>query len=106
MVDVAITDYGEKDVEIHNVRNDEYKDQLGKARERYERASQEICILIADLKESDLDEQRKKELADKQKDLTARMKDNASKVRRKAAALLSTAAAEVATTGAASAETA
>ena len=33
MVDVAIADYREKDVEIHNVRNDEYKEQLAKARE-------------------------------------------------------------------------
>ena len=106
MVDVAITDYGERDVEIHDVKNDEYKDQLGKTRERYERASQEICILIADLKESDLDERRKQELANKQKDLTARMKENASKVHRKAAELSNAAAAEVAATGAASAETA
>ena len=106
MVDVAITDYGEKDVEIHDVRNDEYKDQLGKARKRYERASQEICILIADLKESDLDEQRKKELAEKQKVVTAKVKDNASKVHKRAAELLDTAAAEAAATGAARAETA
>ena len=106
MVDVAITDYGEADVEIHDVQNEEYKEQLGKTREKYEHASQEICNVIADLKESELDERRKQELVNKQKDLTTRMKENASKVRRKAAELSSAAALEVAATGAASAETA
>ena len=66
MVDVAITDYGEADVEIHDVQNDEYKEQLGKTREKYERASQEICNVIADLKESELDERRRQELVNKQ----------------------------------------
>merc|ERR1712105_128896 len=106
LVDVAIADYRETDVEIHDVRNDLHKEELKKAREAYVSASQEICILMAELNESDVDEQRKKELLEKQKDLTAKIKDNASKVRKRAADLLSTAAAEVAETGAARAETA
>merc|ERR1712105_390358 len=106
LVDVAIADYGETDVEIHDVRNDLHKEELKKAREVYVSASQEICFLMAELNESDVDEQRKKELVGKQKDLTAKVKDNASKVRKRAAELLDTAAAEAAATGAARAETA
>merc|ERR1712105_327978 len=53
MVDVAIADYGEGDVEIHDIRNDLHKEELKKACEAYVLASQEICILTADLKQSD-----------------------------------------------------
>merc|ERR1712105_31752 len=101
LVDVAIADYGETDVEIHDVRNDLHKEELKKACEAYVSASQEICILMAELNESDVDEQRKKELVGKQKDLIAKVKDNASNVSKRAADLLDTAAAEVAETGAA-----
>merc|ERR1712074_30644 len=106
MVDVAITDYGEGDVELHDVVSEEHKRQLGYTREKYERAQEEICNVMADLKDSKLDLQRRQELANTQTDLTTRMKENASKVRRKAAELARTAALEVAATGAASAKSA
>ena len=106
LVDVAIADYGEVDVEIHDVRYDLHKEELMKAREAYVNASQEICALTAELNESEVDEQGEKELAEKQKVITAKVKDNASKVRKRAAELLDTAAAEATAAGNARAETA
>ena len=55
MVDVAITDYGEGDVELHDVVSEEYKTQLGYTREKYEKPTEEICNVMADLKDSELD---------------------------------------------------
>ena len=104
MVDVAISDYTEEDVEFHDVANGEHLRQLQRVRDKYDRTQEEICFVIAELKDSEVDKQRKQDLAHTQTSLTNRMKDNEKKVRKRAAELARTAAQDDVATGAANAE--
>ena len=92
MAEVAIDDYTEDDVELPDATNGEYLRQLESAHVKYDRAQEEICAVLSELKDSDIDKQRKQDLALLQIGLSTRWKDSSKGVRSKAADLEKTVA--------------
>ena len=89
---VAICDYMPGDVEIHDVKDGEFRRLLEGTRAKYEQAQAEICDVLARLKDSDVDKQRTRNLYFLQNDLQTKWKKNAIGVRRKAFSLREVAA--------------
>ena len=66
---VGIHDYMPSDVEIHDVKDGEYRRLLEGTYAKYEQAQAEICDVLARLKDSDVDKERTQNLYSLQKDL-------------------------------------
>ena len=52
VVDLAINDYTDEDVEPYDVANGEHLRQLQRTRDKYDLAQGEICFVLAELKDS------------------------------------------------------
>ena len=85
MAELAINFYTEEDVDIHDAMHGEHLVELRRTRDRYDRATEEICLTLARLNGGD--EAKKQALTEIQSDLSNRMKSNEKKVRRRAADL-------------------
>ena len=85
MAELAIDFYTEEDVDVHDAMRGEHLVELRRTRDRYDRATEEICLTLARLNGSD--EAKEQALWGIQSDLSDRMKSNEKKVRRRAADL-------------------
>ena len=85
VVDLAINDYTDEDVEPYDVVDGEHLRQLQRIHDKYDLAQGDIRLVLAELKDSEVDKKRKQDLAYMQTGLSKRMEDNEKKVEKAAA---------------------
>ena len=85
MAEIAIDFYTVEDVDVHDAMRGEHLVELRRTRDRYDKSTEEICLVLARLDKAD--EARKQALWGIQSDLSEKMKSNEKKVRRRAAYL-------------------
>ena len=85
MAELAIDFYTIEDVHIYDAIRGEHLVELRRTRDRYDKATEEICLVLARLNEDD--EAKTQALWKIQSDLSKKMKSNEKKVKRRAAEL-------------------